>query len=1466
MKHRHQKMLAALCAVAMLLGMFSTFALAAGNPVYSSLDNTRQDMGADLKIMTYNILEYNNASYYHQYGDNDYNKRFENVIASITAYDADVVGIQEAASSKFDWPGKLINRLGSTYGYIRLDKQSGGPSSLSISKGLIIFYKKARFTVQSNGCQQFNITVSNGGYKRTDDSRWFQWAKLRDTKHNNQDFYFFNTHFAIGADIAGSDDANDLILTKKVRTEQARILSDKIHSLSANLPFFSTGDYNCPLTTSESDQAAGYSYDQLCRMNASPHTYIKSAMRFADLLIGHATGTVDHIFTHTSFVDVLKLVGLKESTKGITASDHFAYVAYCNYRGNALVNTGKYNKDTGTHTDTSNVGRYTYSVTCDSRLSYKIYDAKGNQCGNTVELKNTDNHFEIRFYIASSGALYDTVRSTIRYSGADKPIMQVSGAVNHYFANGAYQVAVKKETAGVALNFNRGALYGDAACTVAQNGSIPSLPGGRTVLYLKTDTEVFPVYVYKETFAASTDPMEFYVDDDIGSAVGTVAFWNGTGVCLIEGQRKGFDSLLALRDEVNKSDGRILNVAPGDYEGLGAQTYNSSVTLLGPNAAHSPHVRYVNGEWALSSRLEEAVIHGDLRFATAGASPIDRITVKGFKFVGESQWGPISLNDIRKSDSISPQGFVTKVDISFNIFEGWGTAGNAASVWANTRVQKTGIIEHNWFNCTKNTSFEGAYTRALFMRNINGLIVESNRFSNYETLFFATSEITAGDTTPGYLNMTVSGNRFEYCDRSLHYYRNLYGGTTAHLQYLDNTFVRCGFNSGVIYLDMGETSAACGNNYAKCKLDIIGNRFFGCGRSITLYRKHLTDDGSTNLTGDLSQMTTNITQNVFYDPMERPTGEGFAGLSGPATASIYCCFVVKPTGAYGGTLGSKWKLSHNYFYSGRLAQDYSGTAVNNPDLYCCNYYSKASGNSGKSFGDSGKFAPYYTGWSNNTFTALSSGSLQNINATVTNYNGVYDGQPHTFTVSAPAGATVAYSTNANGGTGAAYQTTPVTRTNVGTTNVAYRITCPGYHTLYGTASITITKGAAGTQVIGNKTVTYAYDTYYKLNSYTGLRAGDTVSYTYNGATYDSMPSFTQAGVYTVDIKVTNPNYNTYSAAATLTIKPAPLDGVEISDGYEGVYTGESHDITVDGADPDVTVEYSLDGGAWTTQKPEAFTSITDGPHTVTVRLSGRNYITREKTLTFHITPIPITGLTLTAAQDLQETGDDLVLATLRGSREGDTVRYSVNGGPQSAALPTARRAGTYTVAATVERPDHITKTLVTNVTVAPGVMTTPQIFDLSIAEATVTETSAAFDFLWRLQPSAGKDAALAETGDFSLESYGIQYAAERSALEDYVFYQNYGNTAAASALVSKDQVAELAARENPAGITTLYAEELLHVRNAAPQSARYAVFYVRYRLDGETYEQYSDVQSISSMAGIVGESGTVTAEDLLIKN
>lgn len=1473
MKRKIKNTVALLCAAALLLGMCSMFALAAGNPVYSNIDNLRDDLGADISVMSFNVLQYNSGQYL--YANNSYTKRLNTVVSIITAYDPDIIGIQEAGTNNdFDWPAQLVSKLGTTYGYVRLDQQSGGPDSLSIAKGLIIFYRKSRFTALSNGCENFNLTVSSGGYSRTDTSRWYQWVKLKDNTFGKE-LYMFNSHFAINSDVSGSSDANDVIIGKMLRTQQAKILSNKIHSLSADLPFFSTADYNCNLTVSEEDDAAGLSYNQLCQMSVSPHAYIKSSIRTADLTLAVSTTTIDHIFLHTSLVDALKTVGIRESAGGITASDHFPYITYCNYRANATITPGTYDKNTGTHTDTASTNSYTYKVTPGSRLSYKIYDAAGNLCTATVELKSAINKFEIRFYNSSSGTLYDTIDSTIYYDGADKPILQAENAVNHYFANNAYQVVLKKANTDVILSFSDGTLYTTEACTTKQNGHITGLPTGKTTYYLKTsDGDIFPVNIYRESYAASTDAKTYYIDDDIGSAIGTVAFWNGAGVCLIQGQSKGFDALIDVRSKVNAGDGCTLYMAPGDYDGTATNTFTSSVTILGSNAGRSPHIRYVNDVWThnTANRREETVIHGDLCFSVAGASPVDYITVQGIKFVGESDYGAIYVSEKRSADGKATTDFITELDIQYNIFEGWGTQSNASAVWANAASQKRGIIANNYFNCTNFTTVEGKYCRAIFARNLNGMIIESNRFINYELTFWISSEVTSGVTTPGYAVYTVSGNRFEYCHALNNYIRNMNGDTKADIRYIDNTFVRCGYTSPMISINCTETSATSGNDFSKCRVDILSNRFLGTMRAIGFYRSHKCEDKTTTLTGDLSQMTVNMNQNVFYDPMERsPTNSTYETFNSPGTCSVYFNFVVKNTGALAGALGSKWSLSHNYFYSHRVDQEYNSPAYNNPDLYICNYYNK-DGTEGKSFSTTGKFAPYYTTWSNNTLSNLSNGSaLGTISGvTATSYEGVYDGEPHSITVTAPSGATVSYSTNGEGGVNAAFQATNPAYTTPGTRTVAYRVTQPGYTTIYGSATVTITKGASTRTTVANQTVTYAYGTEYKLDEFTDTKEGDTLTYTYNGATYDTMPAFTEVGVYKVSIKVTNANYNTFSQTATLTIQQASLADVTLTGGYEGAYDGASHTISISGAPADVLPLYSVDGGDWTATKP-SYKEVTDGAHTVTVKLSNPNYVERTETFTYNITPASLSDVTLTPVEGLTENGTEFALVNLSGAATEDTVLYALDGHAFTKTVPTARKAGTYQVAVKISRANYTDKLLMTTVTIAEGTSDLPDLFDLRVDRLAVTDdgNDSTYAFNWNLHMAySATGAATAESADFKVTAFGIKYAATKENVEEYLFLQKYGLTDKAAAMETESKIASINFTENEAGITTLYSDNTFHIQNTKPLKARYAVSFIRYTLNGVEYEEYSIINAISNLPGsdVSTLGDTVTADDLTLSN
>ena len=125
-----------------------------------------------------------------------------------------------------------------------------------------------------------------------------------------------------------------------------------------------------------------------------------------------------------------------------------------------------------------------------------------------------------------------------------------------------------------------------------------------------------------------------------------------------------------------------------------------------------------------------------------------------------------------------------------------------------------------------------------------------------------------------------------------------------------------------------------------------------------------------------------------------------------------------------------------------------------------------------------------------------------------------------------------------------------------------------------------------------------------------------VEYKYgaDGVWSETNPTFTNAGTYTVDYKVTKENYNDVTGTATVTINPADME-VTV-DNYNGVYDEEAHGITVT-APEDATVEYRLsETENWSTTNP-TFTEPTETPVTVYYRVMKENHnaVTGSATVT-----------------------------------------------------------------------------------------------------------------------------------------------------------------------------------------------------------------------------------------------------------
>ena len=194
---------------------------------------------------------------------------------------------------------------------------------------------------------------------------------------------------------------------------------------------------------------------------------------------------------------------------------------------------------------------------------------------------------------------------------------------------------------------------------------------------------------------------------------------------------------------------------------------------------------------------------------------------------------------------------------------------------------------------------------------------------------------------------------------------------------------------------------------------------------------------------------------------------------------------------------------------------------------------KATVTDGDNYTYATKTASYALGVGTATMTVTASG-----------YSGTYDNQPHSITVTAPSGATVMYGT----ASGTYNLSTNPSYTDAGTYIVYYQVTKPGFTTVTGSATVTISQ-ATGSISFANDAVSQTLSATAANNTYTQgvTKTGDgSVTYSISnntcGASVDASTgkvTFTQAGSVTVTATVAdsqNYTYATKTVSYTLTVK------------------------------------------------------------------------------------------------------------------------------------------------------------------------------------------------------------------------------------------------------------------------------------------------------------------------------------------
>ena len=229
--------------------------------------------------------------------------------------------------------------------------------------------------------------------------------------------------------------------------------------------------------------------------------------------------------------------------------------------------------------------------------------------------------------------------------------------------------------------------------------------------------------------------------------------------------------------------------------------------------------------------------------------------------------------------------------------------------------------------------------------------------------------------------------------------------------------------------------------------------------------------------------------------------------------------------------------------------------------------------------------------------------------TSSGWTGDYDGQPHSITVTAPAGAKVRY-----GRAEDSYNLSRIpTYTNTGSYTCYYQVTMDNYYPVTGHETVTINKAAA--------TISFETASVEKIKGDAAFT--NPLTNTGDGKVTYSTSNSSIAAVNATTGEVTVKNYGTATITATVkegvnyvyaentatfdvTVGTASMDVT--AEGYEGVYDGKAHGITVTVTSPEgATVKYGETEGVYNRYSSPTYTNA--GTYTVYYQVTKTNYTT-----------------------------------------------------------------------------------------------------------------------------------------------------------------------------------------------------------------------------------------------------------------
>lgn len=329
---------------------------------------------------------------------------------------------------------------------------------------------------------------------------------------------------------------------------------------------------------------------------------------------------------------------------------------------------------------------------------------------------------------------------------------------------------------------------------------------------------------------------------------------------------------------------------------------------------------------------------------------------------------------------------------------------------------------------------------------------------------------------------------------------------------------------------------------------------------------------------------------------------------------------------------------------------------------------------------------------NTSFNNYKKAVFQNITATVTEYEGDYDGNPHKISITGldPSDAVVQYSTD-----GETYSTTNPEFTIPGDYTVYYQISKENYPTKTGTAHVKINK----IKLVFENFPTCKSDLTFDGNSYCLLDNSGTcdasigeIKYMIsdNPNVWDTEENITRtnAGTYEVHCKVFPFNSNIYDESdeevLTVTINAADLVNVVVEVETETLkYDGTAKAPTINATgktvlNRDVDFTYSKEeAGTYSSTIP---TFVEIGTHTIYWKAYAESHNEQKGSITFSI----VKGDSVytsepTIKQGLKYTNSNLALVNA-GKTTCGTIIYKLGStGEYGETIPTGKLVGEYTI-------------------------------------------------------------------------------------------------------------------------------------------------------------------------------------------